>query len=206
MRSQAPEAVARHRTWSSWYSMKARCLRKGKDNYRLYGGRGISFVDRWMDFENFIKDMGLRPEGRTLDRIDPNKGYYPENCRWATPKQQSRNRTNNNVITINGESRCLREWCDLAGITPPTYKRRKSLGDTDYEAFFSRPFLRRDESGAYFEFDGKTKSLKEWCEVAGINYHTAYHRILRGWHPKEAVFKPARPLKPRNLPTTAGEA
>lgn len=72
--------------------MKGRCLRKNHHKYELYGGRGIKVCDRWMDFSNFLEDMGKRLDGTTLDRIDPNGNYEPSNCRWATPLQQRHNR------------------------------------------------------------------------------------------------------------------
>ncbi len=79
-------------TYNSWRGMKKRSLNPNNPNYRYYGGRGIKVCKRWMDFENFLADLGERPEGKTLDRIDNNKGYEPGNCRWATPKQQIQNR------------------------------------------------------------------------------------------------------------------
>ena len=72
--------------------MKARCSRPGVDGYHRYGGRGIKVCDRWLnDFENFLADMGERPEGKTLDRINPDGNYEASNCRWATPKEQAQN-------------------------------------------------------------------------------------------------------------------
>lgn len=78
-------------TYSSWGSMMARGARPSKQHFKYYGARGISVCERWRNFENFLADMGERPPGKTLDRIDVDKGYYKENCRWATPYEQRMN-------------------------------------------------------------------------------------------------------------------
>ena len=77
----------------SWKSMKLRCLNKNATGYKNYGGRNILICDRWRDnFINFLEDMGVRPQGTSLDRIDVNGNYEPTNCRWATTKEQSKNK------------------------------------------------------------------------------------------------------------------
>ena len=82
------------RTYRSWNSMKSRCENPKATAYERYGGAGIKVCRRWQKFENFLEDMGERPDGKTLDRINNLKGYSKENCRWATIKEQQNNRKN----------------------------------------------------------------------------------------------------------------
>lgn len=84
--------------WQSWRAMKSRCLNFQSKDFKRWGGRGIKICDEWMDFNNFYSDMGDRPEGTTLDRIDVNGNYEASNCRWATPKQQQNNKRNSNKL------------------------------------------------------------------------------------------------------------
>ena len=83
---------SRTRTYCSWAAMKQRCLNSHHKFFPFYGGAGITICSRWMQFENFLADMGPRPHGKTLDRLDGAKGYEPGNCRWATVRQQNKNR------------------------------------------------------------------------------------------------------------------
>ncbi len=75
-------------TYQSWRHMKTRCQNPNCPDYKNYGGRGITVCERWMDFANFLEDMGERPENTTLDRINNDGNYEPGNCRWTTPREQ----------------------------------------------------------------------------------------------------------------------
>jgi len=91
------------RTYNTWANMKQRCNNKNHPKYKSYGNVGIKVCKEWYLFQNFLNDMGERPDNKTIDRIDGNLGYYKENCRWATPSEQSNNIKTNKIINYNGE-------------------------------------------------------------------------------------------------------
>ena len=118
----------RTRTYRSWNEMRARCLNPKNKSFIRYGSIGIEICQEWNSFEQFLLDMGERPKGTTIDRKDNSKGYYPENCRWATPLQQSQNTKKVINITHNGETHCLSEWARIIGIWPNSLKWRLHNG------------------------------------------------------------------------------
>jgi len=93
-------ANGRTPTYTTWQAMKDRCDTPSTNSYELYGGRGVTICDRWRDFRHFLADMGERPEGMSLDRIDPFGNYEPENCRWATAQQQRQNTRRNAMMAV----------------------------------------------------------------------------------------------------------
>lgn len=116
------------RTYKSWRSMRERCNNPAAPNYAIYGGRGITVCERWQQFENFLADMGARPEGKSIDRIDNNKGYSPDNCRWATPLEQQSNTRKAHLVTFGGETHTIGEWARKLGMHRSTLGRRLSRG------------------------------------------------------------------------------
>lgn len=93
-----------------WKGMHSRCRDKGNSGYELYGGRGITVCERWSKFENFYADMGLRPDGMTIEREDSNGNYEPSNCRWATPTEQANNTSRNKLITVGDRTMTMAMW------------------------------------------------------------------------------------------------
>lgn len=121
-RSASPE-------YSSWSAMKDRCHSSKCKSFPQYGGRGIKVCERWNDFVNFLADLGPRPDGCTLERIDSTRDYEPGNCVWATRKQQNRNRPSfNRYLTANGERKLLVEWADMLGVKARVISARLRYG------------------------------------------------------------------------------
>lgn len=125
--------------YHSWIGMKGRCYNKNDKAYRNYGGRGIKVCDRWLGkegFNNFLNDMGEKPSSKhSLDRIDTNGDYCPENCRWATWEQQENNRRINVFYEYNGKKLTLPQWSKEIGISYYTLLGRRKRGLMPPELF-----------------------------------------------------------------------
>ena len=115
--------------YSVWKGMKSRCLNPKSLKWPNYGGRGITVCDTWLDFVNFQLDMGdSYSPGLTLERVDNSKGYSPENCVWASQKEQAVNRRSNHLLEFEGETKALSEWAEYLGMKYSTLYSRISSG------------------------------------------------------------------------------
>lgn len=121
-------AIGKSGEYMAWNSMIQRCTNAQCASYAGYGARGIGVCDEWLHFVNFLRDMGARPPGHSLDRKDNNNGYSPSNCRWATRKQQQRNTRANRRIEWNGERLTLVEWSEKTGLSAETIRNRLRNG------------------------------------------------------------------------------
>jgi hypothetical protein len=122
--------MRRSAEWKAWQNLKRRCDNHKREDFHRYGGRGIEVCPAWHNsFLAFYSDMGPRPSsGHTLDRIDNDGPYSPENCRWLTRKEQAQNRQSNHRLTLDGVTRTLAEWEDACGLKADTIGRRLRLG------------------------------------------------------------------------------
>lgn len=131
--------------YTCWLNIKGRCLNSHDSEYHNYGGRGIAVCASWLEsFEQFYADMGPRPSSKhSIDRIDNNGNYCKENCRWATSREQSRNRRNNRVVVHNGISMVLTDWASHCGIHYDCLRARLDLGWTVKDALTTPSGVRR---------------------------------------------------------------
>lgn len=124
--------------FTTWSAMRQRCYNPNNSRYADWGWRGIIVCDRWNNsFEAFLEDMGERPHGCELDRIDNDGPYSPENCQWSTRKKQGRNKRNNKLITFQGETLPLSDWCERLGLKYGVTNQRLTRDKWTVERAFS---------------------------------------------------------------------
>lgn len=115
-------------TYQAWANMKRRCLDPKSSRYPRYGGRGIKLCYQWRSFDAFLLDMGVKPDGMTLERKDVNGNYEPSNCIWATLKQQANNKTSNRLLTHDGATLTTSQWAERVGINHVSLRMRLHRG------------------------------------------------------------------------------
>lgn len=133
------------RVYATWCRMKARCLNPKHPAYKDYGGRGITLDIRWLEFTNFLADMGEPPPNTSIERIDNDDGYHPGNCRWATHIEQVWNTRVVRRLTIDGITKPLPEWCAEFGIKPKIVNQRIRRGSAPVDALYG---IRSIQAGA----------------------------------------------------------
>jgi hypothetical protein len=128
--------------YNTWMSIKARCFNTKNQDFKYYGDRGITICDEWKDsFETFYADMGSRPEGCSIDRIDVDGNYEPSNCRWATDLEQAHNKRNNVIVTYENETKSVIKWSEELGIKHKVLRHRLDRG-WSVEKAFNQPVRR----------------------------------------------------------------
>lgn len=133
-------------TYYSWASMISRCTNKNTQHWPHYGGRGVEVCRRWHDFQIFLLDMGRRPPGTSLDRIDNDGNYEPGNCRWADAVTQARNSKQVVWVKIDGVNKRLVEWCEQLGLSINTVRDRVKHYGMSYQQAITTPLRDRAES------------------------------------------------------------
>lgn len=177
------------RTYPIWKAMLARCNNPKCKEYRWYGARGIQVCDRWHNFENFLEDMGEKPEGMSLDRYpDPNGNYDPLNVRWATAKEQARNKRDTELITYMGKTQCIPDWAEEYGIPYKLLWKRIHMDQMPIE----KALENINHSLTLITYNGKTQHLQAWANELGIKRETLARRIKQGWSLEKAFTTPVK--------------
>lgn len=137
-RGNLKDGSSKNPLYQDWRQMISRCYKKTASNYSRYGGRGITVCEEWrkspFSFYEWVESVGGKPAGTTLDRIDNNGPYSPENCRFADIRTQSRNKRSNIILTYNGKTQCLTDWANEYGINDETLRGRLKKGMSLEEA------------------------------------------------------------------------
>jgi hypothetical protein len=167
------------RVYKSWQHAKERCCNPNDKRYKDYGGRGITFCERWERFENFYEDMGDPPKGMSIERIDNDKGYSPENCKWADKIQQGSNKRNNIFIELNGERLTVAEWSKMTGILSATILARFHSG------LLPKDILNPNFGKVFF--NGSYRRIYDILKEYGVSKTTYHRRIRNGWNFKDAI-------------------
>jgi hypothetical protein len=198
---------------SSWRSMKQRCKNPKNTHYVRYGGRGITYDQSWENFEVFLRDMGAKPTSNMeLDRIDNDGNYCKENCRWATRKEQTRNRGGaraTRLYTFNDKTMCIADWAKEIGITPQSLQKRlnngwpleialnpekRDGGDRSKWVASSVSSTKgktvRNKNSKFITINDVTKTYSEWEKEKGLSKGLISKRIQQGCTEYEAVTKP----------------
>lgn len=180
---------------NTFYGLRARCYNPKDNNYKNYGARGITVCDAWLDdcntFYEWSKSNGYA-DNLTLDRIDNNGPYSPDNCRWTTNLEQQSNKRNNHRITFRGETKHISEWCRILGISKSVLLGRLRSGWSEERALTQpvKKYVKRVEGEVTFTYKGKTKTVLQWSEELNINPNTLYKRKEAGWTDEEIITIP----------------
>lgn len=180
------------RLYTIWADMRKRCYSKNEKSYKNYGGRGIIVCNEWLGkdgYKNFREwayesgyDKNSKNKKCTLDRIDVNGNYEPNNCRWADMGVQNRNKRDNVLITYNGVTKVLKDWSKEFGVPVETIRYRLSKGIDIEHLFDKRNFVS-------ITYNGETKPITEWAKEKEMDYNTILKRYRRGLTPEQIFDK-----------------
>lgn len=173
-----------------WRNMIQRCVNPNNSAYDRYGGRGIKVCSSWLKFENFYKDMGDRPEDHTLERVDNNGNYCPENCKWVSRKEQARNRETSIDITYNGKTQCVSAWEEELGFKHGTVWMRIYKYKWPVERALTESVKQCNRTPV--TVFGKTQSLTRHAKDHGFGLSTIQVRLQSGMSLEEALTTPRK--------------
>lgn len=182
---------SKSRLYKIWRNMVRRTTDPNFPDYHNYGGRGITVCQEWREsFEAFARDMGPTHQAdRTIDRINNDGNYEPDNCRWATALEQGRNKRNNRLLTFNGQTMPVSAWVEQTGISKGAIQGRLRAG-WPVDRVLTEPEQSRNKDA--LTINGETLPVAVWAKRSGITATSIRARLDRGWSPERAVNQPPR--------------
>lgn len=192
--------------FGTWEGMMGRCYNSSADSFKNYGGRGIQVCEDWHNVESFINwahETCACKKGLSLDRIDNNGNYSPENCRWVPLKKQNHNKRNTRFETINGETRPFVEWCELYGMDKNVVRLRTDSLGWDIERALTQKYNESKcghHGGHFVRIGERTENVSTWCKELGLSRSTYRRRIKAGWDDVSALIIPTNRKKTSSKP------
>lgn len=194
--TRSTHGMSKERIYSEYIGIKKRCLNKNSSGYKKYGNRGITICEEWLGENGFINfyewamSHGYRDD-LTIERIDVNGNYCPENCKWITAKEQANNKRNTLRLEYNGETHTTLEWEEITGITSGTIRQRLWNG-WSVERALTVPMKKFGKRSAklVLEHNGQRHTVVEWSNITGISSATIRKRLNAGWSESESVSIP----------------
>ena len=178
----------RSRLYITWMNMKQRCLNKNCKGYHFYGERGITVCDEWLKFSEFEKwalSSGYN-DTLTIERIDVNGNYEPNNCRWATWEEQHNNKRDNHFLEVNGVVKTIQQWSKQTGINHKTIIHRINLGWNSNEILIQKNF----REPIVLTCNGISHTISDWSKILGISKNTLRSRLSRNWSVEKTLTTP----------------
>jgi hypothetical protein len=173
-RTKKTHGLSQTAEYTAWEGLKQRCLNPANKDYHKWGGRGITVCDEWINsFEQFLSDMGTRPDKHTLDRRDVNGPYSKDNCRWVTHKTQQRNKRSSRYIEHDNQTLCISEWAEILDVQISAVYRGLRAGKNlaEIKEYYKARVLLE------LTYNGKTQPLKAWATELGIPLRTIRNRL-----------------------------
>jgi len=193
------------RLYLVWKNLRRRCSYPKATHFESYGGRGISVCDKWnksyLEFKKWAHANKYK-EGLTIERIDVDAGYSPENCTWIEAKLQARNKTTTVRIEYNGQTKSVAEWAEIKGIKANTLSARVRRG-VSLEKIFDPPIRGRPgkhsnkhrKDSVWLEYKGEKKTITEWAKHLGVSPMLFYGRRNQGWSVEKILETPLGSIK-----------